>query len=241
MVIIMSMWSPWRGCRRCSEGCRFCYIHKGDAKRGVETERIVKTSSFYAPIEKKKNGEYKMKSGTVYVCFQSDFLIEEADDWRNECWDMIRERSDCHFIFLTKRIDRFESCKPSDWKDGYDNVTVGVSCENRQAVDERLPILSALPIKRRNIILQPLIEDVNIEPYLAKTELVVVGGEYGKNARPLRYEWVLNIRGQCIKANVDFEFRQCATHFIKDGKEYVLAYNQLGKQARAAGINFKSR
>ena len=223
----MPIWNPWRGCRRCSEGCRFCYIHKGDARRGIDTEKIVKTDNFYAPITKKKNGRYKMKSGTVYLCFQGDFLIEEADDWRGECWDMIHERSDCHFIFLTKRIDRFELCEPPDWEEGYDNVTVGVSCENQRAVDDR------------NIILQPLIEAVNIEPYLPKTELVIVGGEYGINARPMCYEWVLDIREQCVKANVDFEFRQCATHFIKDGKKYTLAYNQLGKQARAAGIDFR--
>lgn len=235
----MSMWSPWRGCHRYGEGCRFCYIHKGDAKRGVETDEIVKTDNFYAPIEKKKNGEYKMKSGTVYVCFQSDFLVEEADDWRIECWDMIRKRSDCHFIFLTKRIKRFEVCKPSDWEDGYDHLTIGVSCENQQAVDERLPILLEQPIKHRNIILQPLIEAVNIEPYLSKTELVIVGGEYDINARPMCYEWVLDIRDQCVKANVAFEFRQCSTHFIKDCKEYTLAYNQLGRQAKAAGIDFK--
>lgn len=119
-------------------------------------------------------------------------------------------------------------------------MTVGVSCENQQMVDERLSILSTQPIKHRNIVLQPLIEGVNIEPYLSKTELVVVGGEYGVNGRSLRYEWVLDIREQCIKANVDFEFRQCATHFIKDDKEYTLAYNQLGRQAKAAGINFKT-
>ena len=234
----MSIWNPWRGCHRHSEGCRYCYIYKGDWKRGIDTEKIEKTKNYYAPIEKKKNGEYKMKPGTVYVCFQGDFLIEEADDWRGECWEMIRMRSDCRFIFLTKRIERFELCKPSDWGEGYDNVTVGVSCENQQAVDERLPILSAQQIKKRNIILQPLIEAVNIEPYLSKTDLVIVGGEYGIGARPLYYEWVLDVREQCIKANVDFEFRQCATHFIKDGKEYTLAYNQLGKQANAAGIDY---
>lgn len=237
----MSMWSPWRGCRRYSEGCCFCYIHQGDAMRSVDTKIIVKTNNFYVPVEKKKNDEYKMKSGTVYVCFQSDFLIEDADDWRGECWDMMCERSDCHFIFLTKRIDRFEVCRPSNWEDGYDNVTVGVSCENQQAVDKRLPILSAQPIKHRNIILQPLIEAVNIEPYIAGTELVIVGGEYGINARLLHYEWVLDIREQCIKASVAFEFRQCATHFIKDGKNYTLAYNQLRKQAKAAGIDFKPK
>ena len=91
-------------------------------------------------------------------------------------------------------------------------MTVGVSCENQQMVDERLSILSTQAIKHRNFVLQPLIEEVNIEPYLSKTELVIVGGEYGVNSRPLRYEWVLDIREQCTKANVDFEFRQCATH-----------------------------
>lgn len=237
----MPMWSPWRGCRRLSEGCSFCYIHMGDLKRGVDTEEIVKTGNFYAPIEKDKNGTYKMKPGTVYVCFQGDFLIEEADEWRRECWEMMRERSDCHFIFITKRIARFEECKPTDWGDGYDNVTVGVSCENQQTVDERLSILTTQKIKSKNIILQPLIEEVNIEPHIAGVELVIVGGEYGKNARPLLYEWVLNIREQCIKANVAFEFRQVATHFVKDGKEYTLAYNQLAKQAKAAGIEFKPK
>lgn len=235
----MAMWSPWRGCRRCSDGCRFCYIHKGDLKRGVNTGEIIKTDKFSAPVDKKKNGEYKMKAGVVYVCFQSDFLIEDGDSWRGECWDMIRERSDCHFIFLTKRIERFAQCAPPDWGDGYDNVTIGVSCENQRAVDERLTEFIKLPIKHRNIILQPLIEAVDIAQYLSKAELVVVGGEYDTDARPLNYDWVLDIREQCVKAKVAFEFRQCASKFIKDNKEYKLAYNQLMRQAKAANINFE--
>jgi len=100
---------------------------------------------------------------------------------------------------------------------------------------------SAQPIKHRNIILQPLIEAVDIDPYISKAELVIVGGEYDRNARPLRYEWVLDIHEKCVKANVNFEFRQCATHFIKDGKKYTLASNQLGRQAKAAGIDHKAR
>ena len=75
------MWNPWRGCHRYSEGCKYCYIHKGDAKRGMDTNNIVKSKNFDAPIAKNKNGEYKMKSGKlVYVCFSSDFLLEDADD-----------------------------------------------------------------------------------------------------------------------------------------------------------------
>ena len=93
----MARWDPWRGCHRYSEGCKFCYIHKGDAKRGVDTNCITKTDKFDAPIVRKKNGEYKMKSGLVYVCFFSDFLLEDADPWRSECWDMIRQCG-THFI-----------------------------------------------------------------------------------------------------------------------------------------------
>ena len=106
----MAMWNPWRGCKKCSDGCLHCYIHKGDAKRGINTNEIVKTKDFAKPIEKLKNGEYKMKSGLVYLCFSTDFLIEEADEWRNDCWKMIKERQDCTFLFLTKRIDRFMKC-----------------------------------------------------------------------------------------------------------------------------------
>lgn len=59
----MAMWNPWRGCKKCSDGCLFCYIHKGDAKRGVNTNDIVKTKDFYKPTDKLKNRNYKMKAG----------------------------------------------------------------------------------------------------------------------------------------------------------------------------------
>ena len=241
----MAMWNPWRGCRRYSEGCKYCYIHKGDLKRGMDTENIVKTANFYAPVAKNKSADYKMKSGqTVYVCFSSDYLIEDADFWRDECWRMMRERSDLHFIFLTKRIERFEKCMPSDWGDGYDNVTVGCTVENQDRADYRLSIFKALPIKHKNIICQPLIESIDIEQYLDNVELVIVGGESDKNARALDYSWVLRIRQQCISHNsrsaqkTHFEFRQCGTHFIKDGKAYNLNVRELCSQAKKANINF---
>jgi len=232
------MWSPWRGCHKYSEGCKYCYIHKGDAKRGVDTNIIAKTNNFYAPIAKNKKGEYQIKSGqTVYLCFSTDFLIEEADKWREECWKMIKERSDLNFIFLTKRIERFLQCIPKDWNDGYENVTVGCTVENQDRADDRLNIFVHLPIKHRNIICQPLIEEINIEEYLDHVELVVVGGESDRNARPLNYNWVLSIREQCRAKGVGFEFRQCGTRFIKDGKKYVLNVKDLCSQARKANIN----
>lgn len=234
----MAMWNPWRGCKRCSEGCKFCYIHKGDAKRNVNTNDIVKTKDFDKPLQRFKNGNYKIKSGMVYVCFSTDFLIEEADQWRDECWKMIRERDDLTFLFLTKRIDRFLKCVPDDWGDGYENVVVGCTVENQKNADYKLSIFRDLPIKHKCITAQPLLEDIDIEQYLDDIELVVVGGESDYNARPFDYDWALHIRQQCIRKKVDFEFRQCGTHFIKDGKQYKLQTKDLCKQARLADINY---
>ena len=236
----MARWDPWRGCKKCSDGCLHCYIHKGDAKRNVDTNLIVKTKDFFKPVEKLKNGAYKMKSGLVLLCFSSDFLIEEADEWRSECWQMIKERQDCEFMFLTKRIDRFANCIPTDWNDGYENVIVCCTVENQKNADYRLSIFKDLPIKHKSITVQPMLENIDIEQYLDGIDLVVVGGESDVNARPLDYAWVLNVREQCVRKNVNFEFRQCGTHFIKDGKQYKLQTKDLCKQARLANINYKS-
>ena len=234
----MARWDPWRGCHRCSEGCRFCYIHKGDAKRGVDTNQIVKNDRSDRLTAKKRNGEYKMPAGLVYLCFSSDFLLEDADPWRAACWDIIRERSDCTFLFLTKRIERFEACIPPDWGDGYENVVVCCTVENQETADRRLPVFARLPIRHRQITAQPLLEGIDIEPYLDGIEAVVVGGESDHDARPLDYAWVLSIREQCMRRNVSFQFRQCGTHFIRDGKMYTLQVKDLCSQARKAGIDF---
>ena len=234
----MAMWNPWRGCHKCSEGCLYCYIHKGDAKRGVNTAEIVRTKDFSKPVDKKKNGEYKMKPGMVYMCFSTDFLIEEADEWRGACWQMIRERQDCTFLFLTKRIDRFMNCIPEDWGSGYENVVVCCTVENQKNADRKLRIFRDLPIRHKCITAQPLIEAIQIEEYLDDIELVVVGGESDRDARPLDYAWVLDIREQCVRKGVSFEFRQCGTHFIKDGKLYKLQTRELCSQARKADINY---
>jgi len=235
----MAMWNAWRGCKKCSDGCLHCYIHKGDFKRKVDTNEIIKTKDFEKPIEKLKNGNYKMKSGIVYLCFSTDFLIEEADEWRNDCWKMIKERQDCTFLFLTKRIDRFMKCIPNDWNDGYDNVVVCCTIENQKNADYKLSIFKDLPIKHKCITAQPLLEKIYIEKYLDNIELVVVGGESDINARIFDYSWALDIREQCIRKDVSFEFRQCGTYTIKDGKKYKIQTKDLCKQAKLANINYK--
>ncbi len=238
----MAMWNPWRGCHKYSEGCKYCFTHKGDAKHGIDTNVIVKSSKFNAPVAVNKKGEYTMKSGqVVYCCFSADFLIEDADLWRDECWRMMKQRPDLNFLFLTKRIERFLECAPDDWGDGYDNVTIGCTVENQVLADQRLSIFQRLPIKHKNIVIQPMLEAVNIEPYLDNIKLVVIGGEYDTNARPFHFDWALSVREQCIKHNVSFNLRQLGTNFVKDGKLRRLNYSMLFKYAKELNMDYHEK
>ena len=129
-------------------------------------------------------------------------------------------------------------CIPNDWGNGYDNVVVCCTIEDQKNADYKLSIFKDLPIKHKCITAQPLLESIDIEKYLDDIELVVVGGESDISARPLNFDWVLSIREQCIRKNVNFEFRQCGTYFIKDGKQYKLQTKDLIKQAKLANINY---
>ena len=241
---MQSVWNPWHGCKKVSAGCMNCYVYRMDKTFGKDSSIIEKTSAFGYAVKKDKYGEYRMKSSDspVYVCLSSDFFIEEADKWRNEIWDMIKERNDIHFKIITKRIERFPECMPDDWGEGYENVTLICTCENQEMTDKRLPVFLESPIKHREIIHEPMLESIDISHYLesGKIEKVSCGGESGENARVCDYEWVVNPRNQCVLHNVTFVFRQTGANFIKDGKLYHIPREKQFSQAEKAGINFTS-
>lgn len=229
-----TLWNPFRGCHKISAGCKHCYIALGDLKKGKDFDLIEKTKMYDRPIRKNKKGEYVIPSGTlVYTSFSSDFLLEDIDSYRNELWDMIHMRKDLKFMFLTKRISRLNDCLPSDWKDGYDHVSIGVSVENQEMADERLPYLMQSKIKHKMIICQPLIGPIDLSNYLKGIELVTVGGEQSREGRLLDDKWVEMIRETCIKHRVNFEFRQAASTYLKDGVTYHLRWHETSKVARS--------
>ncbi|MGN0532661.1 MAG: DUF5131 family protein [Eubacterium sp.] len=235
-------WNPWHGCTRISDGCKHCYVYRQDEAHGNDNSSMCKKNlDFYKPVKKKRGVSYKIPPHSiVYTCFTSDFLLEDADEWRNECWQMMRERSDCYFYFFTKRIDRLAQCLPDDWGDGYDNVLVGCTVENQQMADYRLPIFRSLAIKHKSIIIAPILGKIDISQYLDDTiEEVSVGGESGNEARACNYDWILDLRNQCVEANVPFRFHQTGARFIKDGKEYRILRRYQHSQAHRADINYR--
>jgi len=235
----MTVWNPWHGCKKYSEGCENCYVYRRDATIGKDASVVTKTTAFYDLIKLNKAKEYKIKSGEeVYACMTSDFFIKEADGWRDEAWGMIKKRSDVNFNIITKRIERAEKCFPADWNCGYENVALGCTVENQRQADIRLPVFKKIDAVKKFIICEPLLERINLLNYLgAWTDYVSVGGESGDGARVCDYEWVLDIRDQCIKANVPFIFRQTGANFVKDGKSYKIPRHSQLQQAQKAGID----
>ena len=238
----MTVWNPWHGCHKISPGCRNCYVYRRDESVGKDAGVVAKTADFDLPVRRNRRGEYKLSScdDTVYTCMTSDFFLEEADGWRQECWDMIRERRDLSFFIITKRIDRFGRCLPPDWGDGWDHVTVCCTCEDQVRTDLRLPILLSLPIKHRQVISEPMLCKITMEKYLGTglIEHVTCGGESGPDARPCDLDWILSLRSECVRYEIPFTFKQTGALFIKNGKTYRIERKYQMSQAKKSGYSY---
>ena len=239
----MATWNPWHGCKKISPGCANCYVYRRDAEFGKDSSIVTRTSSFDMPIKCNRKGEYKLQPDgeRVYTCMTSDFFLDEADEWREEAWDIIRRRSDLHFVIITKRIYRFEVELPGDWGSGYENVTICCTCESQNRADYRLPVFLQLPIKHRTVIHEPMLEQIDIRKYLdtGKIEGVTCGGESGPDARVCDFAWILDSMEQCVECDVPFWFKQTGARFKKGNKVYLIDRKDQMSQAQKAGVNYR--
>lgn len=240
------IWNPWHGCIKCSPGCQNCYMYYLDKINDNNGSDIYKTKNFEYPLQKGRNGNYKLKAGErIRVCMTSDFFLKEADEWREECWNIMRTRKDILFFLLTKRAERIKECLPDDWNNGWENIMLNVTCENQEKADERIPILFSIPAKHKGIMCAPIISKIDISSYLKEgiLEQVICGGENYDGARPCDYDWIKSLYEQCKETDTTFNFIEVGNYFIKDDKTftmfdkqlqaekaYKLKFNHLGKQ-----------
>ena len=238
-------WNLWCGCSKVSWGCQHCYMFRRFESVGKDPTVVRKTQNFNLPIRKLKAGSYKglykvPEGSHIYTCFSSDFFHKDADEWRDEAWSMIRERSDCTFFMITKRPERIEATLPPDWGSGWDHVTIAVTTENQWAADKRLPCYLSLPLLHRSVMVEPMLSAVNLRPYLESglIESVSVGGESGPEARPCDYAWVLDLHLQCVPNSVSFSYHQTGARLIKNGKEYQIPKDKQHEQAHKAHLDY---
>jgi len=240
------IWNPWHGCVKKSEGCDHCYMYYLDGIRGQDGSEIYKSQNkFDYPLHKRRDGSYAIRSGEqLRVCMTSDFFLEQADQWRPDAWSIIGQRPDVIFYLLTKRPERAAGHMARFWGDGWDNVSFNVTMENQERADERIPYLLDIKAKHKGIMVAPFIGPVNLEEALktGTIEKVVAGGENYDGSRPCSYDWVLDLRKQCIRHNTTFCFIETGSLFIKDGKTYHLQDKTLQSQmAFKSGTFYQGR
>ena len=205
----MANWNPWHGCRKYSEGCQNCYVYRIDSAHGKDASQIFLNREFDLPMRRGRKG-YLLAPGT-----------------------------NLQFFIITKRVLRMQDCLPPDWGEGYENVQICCTVENQRQAQLRLPVYQQLPIRHKSIICSPLLSAIDLSTYLGSwVEEVTVGGESGEQARLCDYRWVLDIRRQCVQAQVPFYFMQTGARLLKDGKLYHIPRKHQHSQARAAAIDF---
>lgn len=191
--------NPWMGCTKVSEACKFCYAesftgHYQLAKWGDNGTRNRTVPNNWKNPLKWNKAAYTNKTRAKVFCasladiFEDHPSIEQA--WRDELWALIKITTNLDWLLLTKRPENYKKFLPADWGDGYPNVWLGISVENQQRANERMPILAKTPAKLRFMSCEPLLGpiDFNTPELLDKETMLsvaydfhwcIIGGESG--------------------------------------------------------------
>lgn len=193
-------WNPWQGCHKVSPGCDNCYMYRDKKRYSQDPNKVVLSSdkTFYLP--------YKFKDpARVFVCSWSDFFIKESDNWRFEAWGVIADCPHLEFLLLTKRHERIEKCLPNKIPT---NIRIGVTAENQEMWDKRVPYLDKLPINVPTFVsVEPMLEQIRITKCY-KVDWVICGGESGPYCRKMDSVWAAQLSADCALYDIPFFMKQ---------------------------------
>lgn len=203
-------WNPVRGCTKVSPGCAHCYAETfAERFRGVPGHPYEQGFDLRLAPEKLDEPLRWRKPRRVFVNSMSDLFHEGVpDDYVGDVFRVMRQAHWHQFQLLTKRPHRAASLAHRlEWPL---NTWFGVSIESEKYLS-RLTPLRASPAALRFLSLEPLLGPL---PGLELTGIdwVIVGGESGPGARPMRPEWVTQVRDKCLAAGVPFFFKQWGMH-----------------------------
>ena len=211
-----STFNPWVGCTKIAPGCDHCYAAEMAARfsglygeRAWDGEHYQRVESAWT--EPKKLNRKAAKEGRrirVFSGSMCDVFDNKANPAaRGRLWDTIRVTPHLYWLLLTKRAPNIEKYLPADWGDGYPNVWLGVTCEDRQHGYPRLDILRQIPAMIRFVSAEPLIEDIG-DADLTGIDWLIVGGESGRGFRPMNPDWARVLRDRCQREGVAFFYKQ---------------------------------
>jgi len=204
-------WNPVRGCTKISPGCKHCYAERfAERFRGVANHPFEQGFDLRLVPEKL---EMPLKWHTpkrIFVNSMSDLFHEDVPTEYIGKVGRTMEKAHWHtYQILTKRQDRMRVLLSRElkWMSALRNVWFGVSVEDREHGFPRIESLRHTPASVRFLSVEPLLEDLGSLD-LRGIDWVIVGGESGHGARPMKEAWVLSILRQCEAGGVPFFFKQ---------------------------------
>ena len=201
----------WYGCHKVSPGCKFCYMYRDMVRYGRDPKAVTRAKGFDKPLSWKQPQR-------VFVNSWSDFFIEEADDWRDEAWGIIKRTPHLTYQILTKRPENIKDRLPADWGQGWPNVWLGVSVES-EAYFWRIVELSEIDCQVAFVSYEPALEYVNFEAAFTERwiDWMIAGGESGYKPRPANVEWFRSVKSLCKTFDVPFFYKQLGGSRKVDG------------------------
>jgi protein gp37 len=204
-------WNPVRGCTKISPGCLHCYAETfAERFRGVPDHPFEQGFDLRLVPEKLGDPLRWSKAQMIFVNSMSDLFHEKVPDEYIISVARVMVAANWHtYQVLTKRADRMQELLKGKLKFAAEQQHIwwGVSVENRKHGLPRIDLLRKSPARVRFLSVEPLLEDLGIIK-LHNISWVIVGGESGPRARPMKPEWVQNIQIQCRTARVAFFFKQ---------------------------------
>lgn len=232
--------NAWIGCTRVSPGCKNCYaetldrrnLHERVSHWGPGAPRKVMSDTYWRqPVKWNAEATAAGERRRVFSSSLADVFDEEGPiEQRERLWQLIRETPSLDWLLLTKRPQCIRRHLPTDWGEGYSNVWLGVSVEDRKHGLPRVDALRDIPAAIRFLSIEPLLEDLG-EINLSGIHWVIVGGESGSRARSMDVTWVQSIIAQCSLENVAVWVKQLGKMPADEGEELVI----LGQNGKRSG------
>jgi len=230
-------WNPITGCTKISAGCANCYAERmANRLANMPGSGYDKENPFGVKFHPGRLDQplHWKKPRKIFVCSMGDIFHEDVtDSWLDDVFFTAANLARQHtYLVLTKRPQRmyeYFTKKIEDgftWREGITyvplpNVWLGVTAENQQAADERIPVLLQTPAAKRFVSVEPMLGPVSLggldfvsniyRPWIDYPDVmldwVICGGETGPGARPMHPDWARSLRDQCVSADVPFFFK----------------------------------
>ncbi|MBZ5706250.1 MAG: phage Gp37/Gp68 family protein [Acidobacteriia bacterium] len=215
-------WNPVRGCIKISPGCKHCYAETfAERFRGVKGHPYEQGFDLRLVPEKLTEPFTWRSPKLVFVNSMSDLFQTGVPDDYVEAVSQVMATANWHtYQVLTKRSERLRELLSGKLEFAAEqrNIWWGVSVEDKKYGLPRVDHLRQVPAKVRFLSIEPLLEDLG-EIDFSGISWVIVGGESGPGARPMKKEWVVSIREQCRTQRVPFFFKQWGgVRKVKNGR-----------------------